>query len=111
MLSVIAEIEVVDGKRDDFLTEFHKVVPLVLADRLAVTLPTQSRSQIQVIIRYDAPIPAPIRKGDRLGVLQVTAPGFETVERPLIAGADVGALGPVGRVLAVTQHWLASLLP
>jgi serine-type D-Ala-D-Ala carboxypeptidase (penicillin-binding protein 5/6) len=86
-------------------------VPLVLADRLAVTLPTQSRSQIQVIIRYDAPIPAPIRKGDRLGVLQVTAPGFETVERPLIAGADVGALGPVGRVLAVTQHWLASLLP
>ncbi len=32
MLSVIAEIEVVDGKRDDFIAEFHKVVPLVLAE-------------------------------------------------------------------------------
>lgn len=32
MLSVIAEIEVVDGKRDEFLEEFRKVVPLVLAE-------------------------------------------------------------------------------
>ena len=32
MLSVIAEIEVVAGKRDDFIAEFHKVVPLVLAE-------------------------------------------------------------------------------
>lgn len=32
MLSVIAEIEVVDGKRDEFLDEFRKVVPLVLAE-------------------------------------------------------------------------------
>lgn len=32
MLSVIAEIEVVNGKRGDFLAEFHKVVPLVLAE-------------------------------------------------------------------------------
>ncbi len=86
-------------------------VPLVLADKLAVTMPRQSRSQMQVTIRYDAPIPAPVRKGDTLGTLQVTAPGFEPVERPLIAGADVGALGPVGRVLSVTQHWLSRVLP
>lgn len=32
MLSVIAEIEVADGKRDEFLDEFRKVVPLVLAE-------------------------------------------------------------------------------
>ena len=32
MLSVIAEIEIVDGKRDEFLDEFRKVVPLVLAE-------------------------------------------------------------------------------
>lgn len=86
-------------------------VPLVLAEKLAVTLPRQARNRMEVTVRYDAPVPAPIRKGERLGTLRVTAPGFETVERPLIAGADVGALGPVGRVLAVTQHWLASVLP
>lgn len=86
-------------------------VPLVLADKLAVTMLRQSRRQMQVTIRYDAPIPAPIRKGDTLGTLRVTAPGFEPVERALIAGADVGALGPVGRVLSVTQHWLGRVLP
>ena len=32
MLSVIAEIEVVAGNRDDFIAEFRKVVPLVLAE-------------------------------------------------------------------------------
>lgn len=32
MLSVIAEIEVAEGRRDDFLAEFHRVVPHVLAE-------------------------------------------------------------------------------
>jgi quinol monooxygenase YgiN len=32
MLSVIAEIEIIAGKRDKFLDEFRKVVPLVLAE-------------------------------------------------------------------------------
>jgi D-alanyl-D-alanine carboxypeptidase (penicillin-binding protein 5/6) len=86
-------------------------VPLVIADRLAVTLPQQARKKLQVTIKYNAPVPAPVRKGDQLGVLSVTAPGFDAVERPLIAGADVNALGSIGRVLAVAQHWLASVLP
>jgi quinol monooxygenase YgiN len=32
MISVIAEIEVVDGKRDAFLAEFHRLVPDVRAE-------------------------------------------------------------------------------
>ena len=32
MISVIAEIEVVEGKRDAFLDEFRKIVPLVRAE-------------------------------------------------------------------------------
>jgi quinol monooxygenase YgiN len=32
MIHVIATIELADGKRDEFLTEFHKLVPLVLAE-------------------------------------------------------------------------------
>ena len=32
MIHVIATIELVPGKRDDFLTEFHKIVPHVLAE-------------------------------------------------------------------------------
>jgi serine-type D-Ala-D-Ala carboxypeptidase (penicillin-binding protein 5/6) len=86
-------------------------VPLVIAERLAITLPQQAKRQLQVSIRYDAPIPSPVQKGQVVGKLTVTAPGMEPVERPLIAGADVSPLGPVGRVLALTQHWLARVLP
>lgn len=32
MVHVVATIEVVDGKRDAFLQEFHKLVPLVYAE-------------------------------------------------------------------------------
>ncbi len=32
MIHVIAAIKIVPGKRDDFLTEFHQLVPLVLAE-------------------------------------------------------------------------------
>ena len=32
MIHVIASLDVVAGKRDDVLTEFHKIVPLVLAE-------------------------------------------------------------------------------
>lgn len=86
-------------------------VPLVLADRLAVTLPRQAKRNIKVTIRYDAPIPAPVQKGQQVGTLRITAPGVDPVEQPLLAGGDVGALGPVGRVLALTQYWLSRVLP
>ena len=86
-------------------------VPLVLQEKLAVTMPRPARRQMLVSIRYDSPVPAPIAKGDKLGMIQVSAPGFETVERPLVAGAEISALGPVGRVMAVTRHWLGSVLP
>ncbi len=86
-------------------------VPLVLGAPLTVTLSHAARKDMKVSIRYDAPVPAPIRKGDRIGVLTVAAPGIEPIERPLIADEAVEALGPVGRVLGLTQHWLGNILP
>jgi len=32
MIHVIATIEIADGRRDDFLSEFHRIVPLVLKE-------------------------------------------------------------------------------
>ena len=32
MIHVIATIDIVDGKRDDYLAAFHELVPLVLAE-------------------------------------------------------------------------------
>ena len=56
------------------------------------------------------PLPAPIAKGTELATLVVTAPGMQTVEIPLVAGADVGQLGFVGRIGAAINHviWGAS---
>lgn len=85
-------------------------VPLVLEEALTVTLNRTARKDMKVAIRYDAPVPAPIARGDWLGVLTVTAPGIAPIERPLVAGAPVEALGPVGRVLGLTQHWLGNIL-
>lgn len=51
MIHVIATIEIATGRRDDFLAEFHKVVPLVLAERGCISygptidLPTNIAAQ------------------------------------------------------------------
>lgn len=86
-------------------------VPLVMAQKLAITLPRHARQKMQVSVKYDAPVPAPVEKGTKVGVLRVDVPGIDPVERPLVAGADVYALGPVGRVLGLARYWLARVLP
>lgn len=56
MIHVIATVDVAEGKRTDFLKEFHKVIPLVLAEKgcieygPAIDLPT------------GIPVQAPVRK-------------------------------------------------
>lgn len=86
-------------------------VPLVLEAPLTVTLSGAARKEMRVSIRYDAPIPAPVQRGDKVGQLTVTAPGIDPIIRPLVADAAVAPLGPLGRVLALTQHWLGNILP
>ena len=44
------------------------------------------------------PAPAPVKKGQQVGVVTVTAPGMAAVEIPLVAGGDVDRLGFFGRV-------------
>lgn len=86
-------------------------VPLVLEEPLVVTLNPMARKDMTVSIRYGAPVPAPVGRGDRIGTLTVTAPGIEPIERALVAEANVAELGPVGRVMGVTRHWIGSILP
>jgi D-alanyl-D-alanine carboxypeptidase (penicillin-binding protein 5/6) len=86
-------------------------VPLVVDEPLVVTLSPAARRAMQVTIRYDAPVPAPVIRGSRLGTIVVTAPGLGSIERPLVADASVEPLGPAGRVLALARHWLGRLLP
>jgi len=79
-------------------------VPLTVAKNLVLTLPRNARKDMKVTVAYDAPIPAPITKGETLGKLVVTVPQMPPVETPLVAEADMGRMGPLGRVVTLAGY-------
>jgi D-alanyl-D-alanine carboxypeptidase (penicillin-binding protein 5/6) len=81
-------------------------VPLVAGEKLEATMPRKSRRDMTVTAVYTGPIAAPIKKGQPVGKLVVSAPGVQTVELPLLAGADVNKLGFMGRMGAALKHIL-----
>jgi len=84
-------------KADVWLGE-SPMVPLVIGKDMLVTLPRKARRGMKVTVNFDNPIPAPIAKGDRLAELVVTVPGRKPLKVPLMAGAEVGRLGLIGRL-------------
>ncbi len=79
-------------------------VPLTVANNLVVTLPRKSRKDMKVIVDYDRPIPAPVKKGQTVGKLVVTAPDVPPTEVPLVAGADVDRMAPLGRIATLAGY-------
>lgn len=70
-------------------------VPLVAPRDLAVTLPAglSLARQMQVKIRYDGPLKAPIKKGQQVAQLVVSTGDTQPQVMPLVAGEDVGEAG------------------
>jgi D-alanyl-D-alanine carboxypeptidase (penicillin-binding protein 5/6) len=83
-------------------------VPLVAGRDLVLTLPRQWRRNIQARVRYDAPVPAPVTKGQGIGTLVVSGQGVPEMTVPLIAGADVDRLGLLPRIPAVIGRWFGT---
>jgi D-alanyl-D-alanine carboxypeptidase (penicillin-binding protein 5/6) len=79
-------------------------VPLTVAKDLVVTMPRKSRKDMKVVLAYDKPVPAPIRQGQEIGKVVVTAPDMAPVEAPLIAAAQIDRMGPFGRMAMVAAH-------
>lgn len=73
-------------------------VGLTTRDGVRVLIPAGAQDQVKVEAVYDSPIPAPIKKGDRLGDLVVTVPGAKDAVTPLIAMQDVPEAGFAGRM-------------
>jgi D-alanyl-D-alanine carboxypeptidase (penicillin-binding protein 5/6) len=80
-------------------------VPLVAGRDLVLTLPRAWRRNLQARVRYDAPVPAPVSKGQEIGKLVVSGQGVPDMEVSLIAGADVDRLGLIPRIPAVIGGW------
>jgi serine-type D-Ala-D-Ala carboxypeptidase (penicillin-binding protein 5/6) len=83
-----------------------QVVPLVAGRDVTVTMPRNWRQKAAVKVSYDAPVSAPIAKGDSLGKLTVTGDGVPHLDVPLMAGADVPRLGLPGRAMAVLSKYM-----
>ena len=80
------------------------VVPLVTERDIKVSLPRASRPGLKVKIVYEGPVPAPIEKGTEIAKLVIAAPDFDTLEVPLVAGADVARVGVFGRLGAAITY-------
>lgn len=73
-------------------------VPLTITQDVLVTLPRKARKDMKVSVLYEGPVAAPIIAGTPLAKLVITAPGEQDISLPLVAGADVEALGLIGRL-------------
>jgi serine-type D-Ala-D-Ala carboxypeptidase (penicillin-binding protein 5/6) len=84
----------------------NPTVPLVGGRDLVVTMPRNWRKNATITVSYDAPLRAPVARGDAVGKLSVSGQGVPTMDVPLIAGADVPKLGLPGRAIAVLSHYV-----
>jgi D-alanyl-D-alanine carboxypeptidase (penicillin-binding protein 5/6) len=74
-------------------------VSLVAPRNLSVTVPSGlSGGSVQMKIRYEGPLVAPIAKGQEVAQLVVTTADTPPQVAPLVAGEDVGRAGLFGRI-------------
>ena len=99
-------------KKDDVITKADiwlgdaPSVSLTIPEDLKLTLSRTARDKMKVTVKMNNPVAAPVKKGQRLATLIVSAPNFQTREIPLLAAEDVQQLGFVGRIGAAIQYVL-----
>jgi serine-type D-Ala-D-Ala carboxypeptidase (penicillin-binding protein 5/6) len=79
----------------------RRSVPLIGGREVVATVPRGWRETLQARVHYDAPVPAPVVKGQEMGRLEVSGRGVPPMTLPLYAGADVERLGMISRIPAV----------
>ena len=79
-------------------------VPMVVDQDLSVSIARGTLDQLQVLVRHDEPMPAPISTGQEVATLIVEVPGMPTRSVPLFAGQSVERKGFLGRVTAGAMH-------
>lgn len=84
----------------------QKTVGLVAERGVTVTLPRTARNSMEVRLRYDNPLEAPIEKGARLGSIEITAPNMDKVTLPLLAVEGVARQNLIGRMGAKASYYL-----
>jgi D-alanyl-D-alanine carboxypeptidase (penicillin-binding protein 5/6) len=85
-------------------------VGLTVGSTTIVTLPQGWRKSAKLGIDYAAPVPAPIRQGQKIGQLSLTGAGIPagqaSASADLVAMTAVPRLGLAGRALARAKHFV-----
>jgi serine-type D-Ala-D-Ala carboxypeptidase (penicillin-binding protein 5/6) len=66
-----------------------RTVPLAVDQDVIMTVPKLADSSVHLKLKYNAPLPAPIKKGQQIGTLSVEIPDSPAKEIPVLAAADV----------------------
>lgn len=73
-------------------------IPLVAESDLEIVLPRVGQANHTMNAKYDSPLKAPIKKGDKVGTLEITVEGqAKPMAVNLLAGQDVAQKGWFGR--------------
>ncbi|XXK32913.1 D-alanyl-D-alanine carboxypeptidase family protein [Rhodobacteraceae bacterium nBUS_24] len=81
----IAEVDLWNGA--------DRSVGVVLGNDLKVLVPVLGDEQVSFELEYENPIPAPVKKGQKIAVLKVHPKGLPETEVPLLAEKDVAVGG------------------
>ncbi len=73
-------------------------VGLLVSEKVRRTLQKNQVNKVKMTAVYDKPVQAPIKKGDKLGIVKIEIPGQPATEIPLVADKDVGKLGFFGKI-------------
>ncbi len=78
-------------------------VPLEAANDVVVTLPAAANNNVSYKLRYESPIPAPIKKGDKVADLVISWGDAAPQVVPLVASQDVEKLTGFAKMIAVLK--------
>jgi D-alanyl-D-alanine carboxypeptidase (penicillin-binding protein 5/6) len=73
-------------------------VSLVSRDPVKILLRRSQREGLKVTLSYMEPVLSPLKKGQEVGKLKITAPGMPDLDVPVVAGATVDEGGLMSQV-------------
>jgi len=90
------------AKADVWLGE-NKTINLIAEDNISGLFSLGSLKNVDIEIKYNGPIEAPIKRGDRIAVLTINTPKLGKAEHHLVASKDVAAGSILNRVLTSAE--------
>ena len=81
-------------------------VTLKIGKDVVETLPRNKADETKLVAVYKKPLPAPITKGEQLGVVKIEVPGMETAEVPLYAAENIAKQGFFSRIITNLKYLL-----